>query len=182
MPTRLTIDLAALADNYQTLVCDADPAEVAPVVKADGYGLGVGPVAKRLLKEGAKSFFVARASEGRTLRKEIGSGPRIYVLDGLLPGTQTIIRDAGLTPVVNSVAQAKERGRNHCALHIDTGMNRLGVSVAEARSLAAEGFRPELVMSHLGRGEDRTATRNTEQLAHFLYARSAFPHAKASLS
>ena len=139
-------------------------------------------MAKRLLKVGARAFFVARASEGKALRKEIGAGPRIYVLDGLVPGTQTVIRDAGLTPVITSVAQAKERGRNHCALHVDTGMNRLGVSVAEAMALAADGFRPELVMSHLGRGEDRTARRNIEQLAHFQYVRPAFPHAKASLA
>ncbi len=86
------------------------------------------------------------------------------------------------TPVITSVAQAKERGRNHCALHVDTGMNRLGVSVSEAMALAADGFRPELVMSHLGRGEDRTARRNTEQLADFQFVRTAFPHAKASLA
>jgi alanine racemase len=182
LTARLTIDLTALADNYQTLACDAGRAETAPVVKADGYGLGVGPVAKRLVKEGARAFFVARASEGKALRKEIGAGPRIYVLDGLVPGTQTTIRDAGLTPVITSVAQAKERGRNHCALHVDTGMNRLGVSVPEAMALAADGFRPELVMSHLGRGEDRSARRNTEQLAHFQYVRTAFPQAKASLA
>ena len=38
------------------------------MLKADGYGLGAGPVARRLWAEGARSFFVARLAEGEALR------------------------------------------------------------------------------------------------------------------
>jgi len=61
---RLTIDLDALAANYRTFVRQALGAEVAPAVKADGYGLGAVPVSRRLMAEGARSFFVARLAEG----------------------------------------------------------------------------------------------------------------------
>jgi alanine racemase len=177
---RLTIDLAALARNFHQLVHDAQGAEVAPVVKADGYGLGVGPVGKRLAKEGAKSFFVARAAEGEALRREIGGGPTIYVLDGLARGTEAVLKAKNLTPALTAPDQVAQ-WTGPAALHIDTGMNRLGVSVEEAISLAASGFKPQLVMSHLGRGEDASHPRNAEQLLRFRAARAAFLEARASL-
>lgn len=182
MTARLTIDLGALAANYHQLVRDACGAEVAPVVKANGYGLGIGPVGRRLAQEGARSFFVARASEGKALRSEIGLGPAIYILDGLAAGTEAILRDADLTPALTATEQVARWNGLPCALHVDTGMNRLGVSVEEAQALAASGFQPRLVMSHLGRGEDRAHPRNGEQLARFQGVRTAFPEARASLA
>ena len=65
---RLTVDLDALAANFATLRAQASAAEVAPVVKAEAYGLGAEPVALRLWAEGARRFFVARVSEGEALR------------------------------------------------------------------------------------------------------------------
>ena len=59
---RLTIDLDALAHNRTVIAAAVGGAEVAAVVKADGYGLGVGPVARRLHTEGTTSFFVARST------------------------------------------------------------------------------------------------------------------------
>ncbi len=181
MTARLTIDLAALARNYHQLCRDAAGAEVAPVVKADGYGLGVGAVGRRLAAEGARSFFVARAAEGEALRREIGGGPTIYVLDGAVAGTETVLKASDLTPSVTTPRQAASWPLP-CALHVDTGMNRLGVNVDDAVSLASSGFKPVLVMSHLGRGEDAAHPRNAEQLLRFRAARAAFPDARASLA
>ena len=85
--TLLTVDLDALAHNYRQLVADACGADVAPVVKADGYGLGVGPVARRLWLEGARRFFVARLEEGEALRTALAHREaRIIGLDGLTFG------------------------------------------------------------------------------------------------
>lgn len=182
MTARLTIDLAALAANYRQLVRDASGAEVAAVVKADGYGLGAEQVGRRLAQAGAGSFFVARASEGQALRRALGGGPVIYVLDGLAAGTEQVLREADLTPAVTAPGQATAWRDRPWALHVDTGMNRLGVSVTEAIALAEAGLKPALVMSHLGRGEDRTHPRNAEQLALFQTARRAFPAARASLA
>ena len=82
----LTIDLAAIEANWRALGRRAMPAECAAVVKADGYGLGLEPVAKRLAKAGCKSFFVADLGEARRLRAALPD-QAIYVLDGLLPNT-----------------------------------------------------------------------------------------------
>ncbi|MGC1302672.1 MAG: alanine racemase, partial [Caulobacteraceae bacterium] len=45
---RLIVDLDALAANFAWLKTLSGTAEVAPVVKADAYGLGFAPVAGRL--------------------------------------------------------------------------------------------------------------------------------------
>src|SRR6185312_3820407 len=106
---RLTVDLDALAANHAALRRLAGTAEVAPVVKADGYGLGSGPIARRLWAEGARSFFVARLEEGEALRAELGEArpARILVLDGAAAGAAPRLHAAGLIPVLNSPAQVE---------------------------------------------------------------------------
>ena len=175
MTARLTIDLAALAANFHTLRAEAAGAEVACVVKADGYGLGVEAIARRLVKEGARSFFVARASEGTALRKAVGPGPVIYVLDGAVAGSEDNL-------AAHTSTHQAQRWRGPAALHVDTGMNRLGVSVDEAVELGASGFKPVLVMSHLSRGDLLDEVLNRTQLARFRTARAAFPDCRGSLA
>ncbi|MBS0408345.1 MAG: alanine racemase [Proteobacteria bacterium] len=181
---RLTIDLAALAANHATLRAAAPGAVVAPVVKADGYGLGAGLIAGRLWDEGARDFFVARLSEGLALRAAMGAArpARIFVLDGLAGVEAGALVDAALTPVLNSAEDiARWRGvGGACAIHIDTGMNRLGVDVDDAR--AAADLKVELVMSHLACAADPASPRNARQLALFREARARFPDAPASLA
>ena len=178
-----SVDLDALAANFHTLRAEAAGADVCPVVKADGYGLGAGPVAKRLYAEGARAFFVARLGEGEALRAALPQpDATIHVLDGALPGSEARLRDARLSPVLNSVDQARAWAGPPAPLHVDTGMNRLGVSVDEALGLAKSGFRPALVMSHLGCAEDPGHPRNAEQLARFLPVREAYSDVPASLA
>lgn len=181
---RLTIDLAALAANHATLRAAAPGAVVAPVVKADGYGLGAGLVAGSLWEAGARDFFVARLSEGLALRAAMGAArpARIFVLDGLAGAEAGALVDAALTPVLNSAEDiARWRGQGGaCAIHIDTGMNRLGVDVDDAR--AAADLKVELVMSHLACAADPASPRNARQLALFREARARFPDAPASLA
>ena len=181
MTTRLTIDLDALAANFHTLQREAAGADVCPVVKADGYGLGAAAVSARLYAEGARSFFVARLEEGESLRASLPDAT-IHVLDGMTAGTQARLEAARLSPVLNSVEQAQSWNGPPAALHVDTGMNRLGVSVEEALALAKSGFRPALLMSHLGRADDPSQPRNSQQLARFRILRDAFPDAPASLA
>ena len=181
---RLTIDLGALAANHAVLRQAAGGATVAPVVKADGYGLGAGPVAERLWQEGARDFFVARLSEGLALRHALGEArpARIFVLDGVAGASSEPFREADLTPVLNSaddVARWRGVGRP-CALHVDTGMNRLGLTVEQAE--AARDLPVALVMSHLACAADPDSPRNGVQLARFAQARTLFPNATASLS
>ena len=95
---RLSVDLDALAHNYRVLATEADGAAVAPVVKADGYGLGAVAMARRLWGEGARSFFVARLAEGEALRDGLGADrpATIHVLDGLTAGSGPRLAAAGL--------------------------------------------------------------------------------------
>jgi len=179
---RLTVDLDALAHNHAVLRREAAGAEVAPVVKSDGYGLGAVPVARRLWAEGARSFFVARLAEGEALRAGLGAGrpATIYVFDGLTTGASPRLAAAGLTPVISTLAQAAEAGPGPLALQVDTGMNRQGLSLDEARRLA--GRQVELVMSHLGSAAELADPRSAQQLALFREARALFPAARASLA
>jgi alanine racemase len=181
---RLTIDLDALAHNRAALAAEAAGAEVAAVVKSDGYGLGAGPIARRLHAEGTRSFFVARIAEGEALRAELGDREAaVYVLDGLLPGTADRLAGANLTPVIATAAQAEAaRGLGRpVALQVDTGMNRQGLTLDEARAVA-NGLEVGLIMSHLGSATDPAEPRNPLQLARFREARGLFPNARASLA
>lgn len=193
---RLTIDLDALAANYRTIGRTAAGAEVAAVVKSDGYGLGAAQVARRLWSEGARSFFVARLDEGEALRAAMGGREAdIYVLDGLTAGSGPRLTAAQLRPVLNTIPQveaaiafAAGAGRPlPCALHVDTGMNRQGLSVAEARAIAGAPGRLArvdvgLLMSHLGSAHDPADPRNRQQLERFTAVRRLFPEARASFS
>src|SRR5262252_1034110 len=101
-PTRsatLSIDLDALARNYARLRTAASPAECAAVVKADAYGLGVAPVARRLLREGCSRFFVATAAEATELRA-LAPDASIYVLEGARAGQVDALADACAVPVL----------------------------------------------------------------------------------
>jgi alanine racemase len=194
---RLTIDLDALAHNHAALKAQVAGAEVAPVLKADAYGLGIGPVARRLWAEGARRFFVARLAEGEALRQALGPHrpATVCVLDGFAPGAGPRLDAASLTPVLSSLPQiaaasafAAQSGRvMEVVLHIDTGMNRQGLTLEESRALAqsTDGLRGldiTLLMSHLGSASSPENPRNARQLSRFLEARAQFPDAPASLA
>ena len=183
MPTaRLDIDLSALAANFRTLQACQPRAEIAPVVKADAYGLGAERIAARLIREGARTFFVARREEGVRLRGALGAAPVIYVLDGLDDPALFTAHD--LRPVLNSPAQVAlwaQAPNLKAALHIDTGMNRLGVQPEDLASLPqTPGF--SLVMSHLACADDPTHPMNAAQLAVFRTAAATLPAAPLSLA
>ena len=192
--SRLTVDLDALAANHATLIAAAAGAEVAPVVKADAYGLGAGPVSRRLWAEGARRFFVARLEEGEALREQLGPDrpATIYVLDGAPAGSCPRLAALRLTPVLNAMGQIQEASdfaRHHgpldVALHIDTGMNRLGLRVEDTGALTAQdlqGLEVGLVMSHLACSGDADHPLNRLQLDRFRTVGERFPGARRSLS
>lgn len=180
-PARLTVDLAALARNFHTLGAIAG-APVHPVVKADSYGLGAIPIARRLMAEGAQTFFVARAAEGVALRQALGREPVIYVLDGCVAGTADDLKTADLRPVLNhGVQQADWRaaGGGACGVQIDTGMNRLGFRLEDA-PLPFEGLM--LVMSHLACSDDPAQPMNRRQRDAFATAAGRYPGAVRSFA
>jgi alanine racemase len=189
----LTIDLAAIVANWQLLGRRSLPAEVAAVVKADAYGCGLEPVASALMRAGCKTFFVATLAEGRRLRA-IAPEPAIYILNGFLPGTGPAFAECRLQPVIGNLAELAEwdtfRSANEwhgeMALHVDTGMNRLGMSIAEAGALAprlqAQHHGITLVMSHFVISEVTDHPLNAQQIDAFREVRRLFRGVTASLA
>ena len=189
----LTIDLAAIAANWRKLRQIANPADCAAVIKGDGYGCGLEPVAAQLHRAGCTTFFVADLSEARRARAVVPEAV-IYVLNGLPPGAGETFAEHQLQPVIGSVAELAEwdafcatsSWRGGFALHVDTGMNRLGVSVGEAASIAArlasDNHGMSLLMSHLVDAENPDSARNNEQLLAFREVRRLFRGVPASLA
>ncbi|WP_122464940.1 alanine racemase [Brevundimonas lutea] len=174
IPAELHIDLEALARNYRRLEA-VSGRPVHPVVKADAYGLGATPVARRLLAAGARTFFVARAAEGVRLRADLGPEPDIYVLDGAVAGTERALIEADLRPVLNHGDQLRGwrgAGGGACGLQIDTGMNRLGFRPEDAPA-AFDGL--ALVMSHLACADDPAEPMNRRQRDAFAAVAARYP-------
>jgi alanine racemase len=192
----LTIDLGALVRNYRTLA-GLTRARIGAVVKADGYGLGMKDVAQALAQAGCDAFFVATPEEGIALRQELPTFPaaRIFVLHGFCGVLGGTFLSHTLVPVLNTHedieiwhATARKAGQPlPTVLHIDTGMNRLGLAPAEAQALAADkdrrsAFAIELIMSHLACAEEPDNPLNEEQRNRFERVRRAFGHASGSLA
>ncbi len=186
----LTVDLGALARNWQALAARSAPAECAAVVKADAYGIGIEHAVPALLGAGCRTFFVALPDEGRRVRAAAPEAT-IYVLNGYFPEAADLYRSAALRPILNShedlAAWSQEGGGAPSALHVDTGMNRLGLSLHDALELARNPERlrvasPRLLMSHLACADVPRHRLNEAQLALFGEIRAEFPDMPASLA
>jgi alanine racemase len=182
-PVRITIDLAALAANYAQLRSRAPGAEVAAVVKANAYGLGVAPVAARLAQEGCRTFFVGTLAEGLHLR-QLQAAARVFVLNELPAGTVPQYQRHQLLPVLNTMDEVRTWGTlgagAPAALQIDTGMTRAGLSAADVAVLCADhdlrqALNLVLVMSHLACADEPGHELNRLQLARFEALRKQWP-------
>jgi len=189
-PGILTIDLAAIVDNYLFLAAKAAPAECAGVVKADAYGLGAAKVAPALHRAGCRTFFVALLDEGRALRALLPEAT-IYTLGGLQGTDPRAFVDAKLRPVLISLDEidawlAAAGSSASAGLHLDTGMARLGMPAEEFETLVADRerlarFKPGLVMSHLACAETPAHPLNQKQLTRFREAFAKLPQTKGAM-
>jgi alanine racemase len=189
----LTIDLDAIVGNWRELGRRAGRAQCGAVVKADAYGCGLDRVAAALAKAGCRIFFVAHLAEARKLRA-CAREATIYVLNGLLPRTAPAYAAADLRPTIGSTLELVEwldfcagsGWRGEAALHVDTGMNRLGMSREEASEIPARtslGHRGiSLVMSHFACAEEPGHPLNASQIAAFRDVRALFPAIQGSLA
>ena len=103
-PLRLTVDLAAVTENWRTMAKLSGAGRTGAVVKADAYGLGVEDCGAALHEAGARDFFVMTAEEGATLRA-VAPEARIFVIAGLWPGLEPLFFDNDLVPVISSYEQ-----------------------------------------------------------------------------
>jgi alanine racemase len=191
----LTIDLGAIRENYRRLKARLGDVRCAGVLKADGYGVGASQVAAALLREGSDTFFVALLGEGVALRRSIGPGPAIFVLNGIPPGAEPDAEAADLCAVINSPEQlaawrvaARRAGRKlPAAIQVDSGMSRLGMAPRDVERVAADphafdGIDIRLVMSHLACADEPEHPANERQRLAFERLRKMLPEAPASLA
>ncbi|HYQ05812.1 MAG TPA: alanine racemase [Xanthobacteraceae bacterium] len=189
----LSIDLAAIVANWQTLARQLITVECAAVVKANAYGLGLKPVVTALARAGCKTFFVADVAEARTVRASARAAT-IYVLHGFTLECADRFVELDARPVINSMTELAEwdtfaaaRGlQSGAALHVDTGMNRLGVSLAEAVALApraqTQNHGISLLLSHLACADIAEHPLNARQLQLFRELRTLYSGVPASLA
>jgi alanine racemase len=189
----LTVDLDAIVANWKKLEKTAVPAECAGVVKANAYGLGAEPVARALAGAGCKTFFVATLDEARVVRAAVPQAA-IYALDGFFQNTGDAYAQINCKPVIGDLNELAEWDvfcrrsgwTGGAAIHIDTGMNRLGLTVAEAQGIIprinAGDHGITLVMSHLVSAELLNNPTNARQLTAFREIASLFSGVPASLA
>jgi alanine racemase len=190
----LTVDLDAIIANWRRLEKAAVPAECAGVIKADAYGCGFEPVARALYGAGCKTFFVATVDEARAARAAVPASAVIYVLNGFFQNTGDAYAKADCKPVIGDLNELAEwdvfcrrsRWNGGAAIHIDTGMNRLGMTVTEAQGIIprinAGDHGITLVMSHLASAEQFHNPLNARQLTAFREIASLFSGVPASLA
>jgi alanine racemase len=189
----LTIDLAAIEANWRTLARQLPGVECAAVVKADAYGMGLEAVTAKLAHAGCRTFFVADVAEARRVRA-CAAAATIYVLDGYAVDLGEAIIAVNARPVINSMTElaewdafvAAQNWRGGAALHVDTGMRRLGISAEEAVALAprvlTENHGIALVMSHLACAEVPDHPLNAAQIQLFRDVRALYSGVPASLA
>lgn len=184
----LTIDLSALVSNWRMLAANVEGA-IAATVKANGYGLGVEPVSKALWNAGCTTFFVATLTEGIELRA-ILPDVEIYVFSGPAESDIALYQTHRIQPVLNSFKQVKRWAKTSpppgAALHVETGMSRLGCDKGDMEALIAnphllESAGAVLLMSHLACADTPEHRLNDEQAKRFAAAAKALPFLKTSL-
>lgn len=182
----LTVDLDALCSNWRWLRDASRGATCSAVVKADAYGTGQDQAVAALAAAGCQSFFVAHAVEAFRARATAPDAD-VYMLNGLPPGTARRIAAAGVRPVLGSLQELAEWRRDAgdapAALHLDTGMSRLGLTAQETAQVASQGLAGIcLIMSHFVASEDADNPLNPLQIARFTELAALFPGIRASLA
>jgi alanine racemase len=188
----LKINLTALATNYEMLSKRTD-AECAAVVKGNAYGCGLEPVAGGLARSGCRTFFVSNIPEARRVRV-VAPNAAIYVLNGFYPGSGPAFAEIDARPVINSsiemaewdVFMTQHQWAGGCALHVDTGETRLGLSMEEAAAFAQRlntmNHGISLLISRLDHPEKQDQPLNDRQVKAFRDLRRLYDGVPASLA
>ena len=190
----LHVDLAAVAANWRMLCRRHAPGAVAAVVKADAYGHGAEAVAPHLHAAGCRHFFTATLAEAIALRTLL-PGAMLAALNGPPPGTEPDHLAHDILPVLGSLddidrwtALARSVGRRlPVLLHVDTGMNRLGLDAHGVAVLATDrdrldGLELRYVLTHLLASELPDDPANTAQLRRFAAACAVLPPARRCIA
>ena len=136
-PIHATVSASALRHNYAVAKRAAPRSKVFAVVKANAYGHGIERVTRALV--GADGFATVEL-EGAIAARERGFAGPILLLEGFFdPRELPLIANADLAVVVHNEEQlrmlesAKLSRPLDVFFKVNTGMNRLGFSIAEVR-------------------------------------------------
>ena len=188
----LKINLTAIGFNWERIAKSTD-ADCAAVLECNAYGCGIDPVADALAKSGCRTFFVTNLAEARRVRTAAPNAT-IYVLHGLHAGARPGFAELNAQPVINSAIELAEWDAfvrsngwsGGCAVNVDTGENRLGLSMAEAVKLSGRmdflNHRITLLMSSLASAEKAPDPKSERQIAWFDELRRLYRGIPASLA
>lgn len=182
------VDLEAILWNLRQIHgITARRTQVAAVIKADGYGHGAIPIAKKLENEEYLwGFAVATAEEGYSLR-EAGIRKRILILGYTFEEDYSRICRERLIPVVFTKDMAKQMSRAALGqsavmevhLAVDTGMTRIGFSDDErSAEICGEiaglpGLRITGMFTHFARADEYGVEPTARQFQRYqAFARS----------
>jgi alanine racemase len=182
-PLRLTVDAEALAHNWRLLARASGQARCGAAVKANGYGLGARRAVDRLAAAGCRDFFVATWAEAAALAPW-PEGLRLSVLHGVRDEDMRMALAGPARPVLSTARQIRRwraSGGGPCDAMVDTGINRLGVTVEEVRNGVLNGLTIDTLMSHLACADEDSAA-NDAQLRLFGGLRERFPSVAMSLA
>lgn len=184
------IDLAALRHNYR-LACErAGSAQAMAVVKADGYGHGIGQVA-RALADQAPKYAVACLEEALAIR-DAGLLQPVVLLQGVhsLEDYRQCVA-GGFEPVVHSAHQLdwleQSAARPTFWVKVNSGMNRLGFRPDELARVVGRleriGVRPGLLgfVTHFACADDPASPMTQEQTRCFEAATAPWPEVMRSV-
>ena len=166
-PNRLRLSSDALISNWRWLAGKSGAAACGAAVKANGYGLGAVEVVARLAAAGCRDFYVATWGEALALGP-IPEDCSVSILHGIRPEDMPIALGTQHRPVLNTLGQValwRPTGRP-CDVMVDTGMNRLGLSLGEVIGGAVDGLVINTLMSHLASADEDSA-QTARQLSAF---------------
>ena len=185
----LKINLSSISKNWIRLqALSNSTVETAAVLKANAYGLGIGPVSEHLFLEGARTFFVSTVDEAVALRQILLPEAKIYYLNGYSISDYDAVREYKIMPVLNSLDQIKNfnsiKTQKIAAVQIDVGMNRLGLSGFEILKAVAncKSINLNLILGHLSSANDKSDPKNLKQLALFIKLSKFFKNIPKSLA
>ena len=184
-PLRLRLSKEALQSNWHWLEARNGAAACGAAVKANGYGLGALPVMQHLQAAGCRDFCVATWAEAQEVLPVLGTDSSLAVLHGVRAADMALATQSRARPVLNSIEQVRRwkeaDGGRPCDVMVDTGMNRLGLTVEQALSGALEGLPIVTLMSHLA-SADEDVPQNAAQLALFHQVKTAIVAERYSLA
>ena len=154
----LQINTKNLIKNFKSIKKIAKKSICGATIKANAYGLGDKKIYKLLYLNGCRNFFVATLNEAINLRRKYKYG-NIYVLNGVDVNKILFYSKQKIIPIINSIDEINIinkliKSKVKIGIHLDTGINRLGIKIKEISKLNLKKFDIQILLSHLASSEE----------------------------